>query len=66
MSQPVLPEGALAPVPVLNGMETQVETAVDLTGSFLVQKGKESEITSNVTLSENVEAPSSRGRCSAS
>ena len=34
-----------------------METAVDLTGSFLVQKGKESEITSNVTLSENVEAP---------
>ncbi len=62
MSQPVLPEGALAPVPVLNGMETQVETAVDLTGSFLVQKGKESEITSNVTLSENVEAPVEPGQ----
>lgn len=62
MSEPVLPEGALTPVPVLCGMEPFVETQTDLSGNFLIQKGKNSEVVSSVSMSENVEAPVEEGQ----
>lgn len=46
---------------VQNGMSKEVGTQVKLDGTFLVEKGKESEIKSEVKLNEEITAPINKG-----
>lgn len=48
-------------VDVQNGMQKQVGVELKLDGAFLVEKGKESAITSKVKLNEEIKAPISKG-----
>ncbi len=49
-------------IPVLNGMERQVQGVVTFDDEVLVQKGSEGNITYEVELAENVEAPVEEGQ----
>lgn len=62
MSTPTLPENALEPVKVINGMKTNVATEAQLDGMFLVPKGQANQVTSEVTLNQDVEAPVQKGQ----
>lgn len=62
ITEPILPEEVLEPVQVINGMAINVDVAVDLSGGFLTQKGKEKDITSKVEVVENIEAPVLKGQ----
>lgn len=44
-------------VKVINGMENLVNTQVRLNGNFLIPKGRDKDIKSNLELVEEVEAP---------
>lgn len=57
---PELP--VLEPVPVLGGMAPTVKVKCPPAPSLLVPKGKESEVTSSVTLAETLEAPVEDGQ----
>lgn len=62
VATPSLEEGAIQPVPVLNGMQTQVQGVVELDQVMLVSKGQEGNITHEVVMTENVEAPVEKGQ----
>ncbi len=62
VATPSLEEGAVQPVPVLNGMQTQVQGVVELDQVMLVSKGQEGNITHEVVMAENVEAPVEKGQ----
>ncbi len=62
VTEPILPEEVLEPVKVINGMKPYVDTAADLSGGFLTQKGQEKNITSEVSIQEEVEAPINKGQ----
>jgi D-alanyl-D-alanine carboxypeptidase (penicillin-binding protein 5/6) len=62
LHKPEVPQEALSPVPVTNGMRREVATQCEAGGNVLVAKGKESEITSRVEMTEGVEAPVEKGQ----
>ena len=58
MTSPIMPEEFYdSVVKVNNGMESTVNTQVRLSGDFLIPKGREKDIKSNLELLEEVEAP---------
>ncbi len=58
MTSPVIPENFFdSTVKVNNGMESIVNTQVRLNGNFLIPKGREKDIKSDLQLEEEVEAP---------
>ena len=59
---PGLPEEALQPVPVANGMQSQVTVESAASGSVLLTKGREKDLKTEVKLSESVEAPVAKGQ----
>ncbi len=59
---PGLPEEALQPVPVANGMQSQVAVESAASGSVLLTKGREKDLKTEVKLSESVEAPVAKGQ----
>ena len=59
---PGLPEEALQPVPVGNGMQSQVAVESAASGSVLLTKGREKDLKTEVKLSESVEAPVAKGQ----
>ena len=62
ISPPGLPEEALQPVPVANGMQSQVAVESAASGSVLLTKGREKDLKTEVKLSESVEAPVAKGQ----
>ena len=62
VAKPTIPNEALQPVAVRNGMEDNVNTAVNSNGSILVPKGKAANVTYKVELPENVPAPVNEGQ----
>lgn len=59
---PVYPDTALAPVEVLLGTSGQVQPQLQRDCRLLVSKGEESQISTRLTLAENVEAPVDQGQ----
>lgn len=59
---PVYPDTALAPVEVLLGAVGQVQPQLQRDCRLLVSKGEESQISTRLTLAENVEAPVDQGQ----
>lgn len=62
MYKPTLPAEVYTKIPVLNGMESDVDTKSSAVDGFLIPKGKEKSITNTVQLNENVEAPVEQGQ----
>lgn len=62
VTTPAMPQDALKPVVVQNGMVRTVETTVEADGSILVPKGKASEIKYDITVNENIAAPVEKGQ----
>ncbi len=62
VAQPAIPKEAENPVAVRNGMQPQVEAAVDSGGSILVPKGKAGDVKYEVSLENNVAAPVREGQ----
>ena len=62
VASPEFSEDELLPVPVVNGMQDQVETTAEVAGSILVSKGKAKEIQHTVTFDESVTAPVEKGQ----
>lgn len=62
VAAPEVPQDALAPVPVLNGMVDEVEATVTADGVLLVPKGREKEIQYQVSMGENLTAPVEEGQ----
>ncbi|MBR4099219.1 MAG: D-alanyl-D-alanine carboxypeptidase [Clostridium sp.] len=58
----VHPESALPPVSVLLGEDAQVQPVLARDCRLLIQKGQESQITTQITLPEDVEAPVEQGQ----
>ncbi len=52
----------LTPVPVLHGVQRQVDLAYDLPPSFVMKRGEENSLTQEVELAEDVEAPVEEGQ----
>ena len=59
---PVYPEVPLAPIDVLLGAQPQVQPQPELDCRLLVRKGEETQVTTRLSLAENVEAPVERGQ----
>lgn len=62
VTTPAMPQEALQPIPVENGMSNTVETSVESDGSILVPKGKATEIKYNIKINENIAAPVEKGQ----
>ncbi len=60
--QPPSLEGQLEPVPVLHGVQRQVELICDLPPTFVMKRGEEAGLTQQVQLAEDVEAPVEEGQ----
>ena len=58
----VHPDSALPPVSVLLGEDAQVQPVLARDCRLLIQKGQESQITTQITLPEDVEAPVEQGQ----
>ncbi|WOC31063.1 MULTISPECIES: D-alanyl-D-alanine carboxypeptidase family protein [Caproicibacterium] len=56
------PSGELTPVPVENGMSSQVSVQTDFSGQLLVPKGKEKAVAGKITLQQSVQAPVQKGQ----
>ena len=52
----------MQPVPVANGMQSQVAVESAASGSVLLTKGREKDLKTEVKLSESVEAPVAKGQ----
>ena len=52
----------MTPVPVLHGVQRQVDLAYDLPPSFVMKRGEENSLTQEVELAEDVEAPVEEGQ----
>lgn len=61
MYLPSVPENAVCDIKVKNGMKPDVRTTVDVSVPFLIAKGSDGKITSEVSLPEEVEAPINKG-----
>ena len=61
MYLPTVPENAVCDIKVKNGMKPAVGTTVNISTPFLIAKGSDSEITSEVSLPEEIEAPVNKG-----
>lgn len=59
---PGLPEEALQPVPVVNGMQSLAATESAASGSVLLTKGREKDLKTEIQLAESVEAPVVKGQ----
>ena len=59
---PVYPEVPLAPVDVLLGAQAQVQPQLERDCCLLVRKGEESQVTTRLSLTPNVEAPVEQGQ----
>lgn len=59
---PVYPDAPLAPVNVLLGEVSQVQPQLQRDCRLLVRKGEESQITTRLTLAQDVEAPVEQGQ----
>ncbi len=59
---PVYPEAPLAPVEVLLGVQAQVQPQLQRECRLLIRRGEESQISTRLTLAENVEAPVDPGQ----
>ena len=59
---PVYPEVPLAPIDVLLGAQPQVQPQPERDCRLLVRKGEETQVTTRLSLAENVEAPVERGQ----
>lgn len=59
---PVYPEAPLAPVDVLLGVQAQVQPQLERECRLLVRKGEESQVTTRLSLAEDVEAPVEQGQ----
>jgi serine-type D-Ala-D-Ala carboxypeptidase (penicillin-binding protein 5/6) len=57
VTKPDIPNNALEPVVVNNGMDATVETNIDSTDSILVPKGKAGSLTYNVAMNSDITAP---------
>ncbi len=62
VTTPTMPQDALKPVEVQNGMSNTVETTIEADGSILVPKGKANEIKYDITIKENIAAPVEKGQ----
>lgn len=62
MAQPVINDGILEPIKVVGGLKDSVEINADISGSILVSKGSEKNITSSVEMLAQVEAPIYKGQ----
>ena len=62
VTTPALPQEALKPMAVLNGMSDKVETTANADGSILVPKGKASEIKYKITMNDAITAPVEKGQ----
>lgn len=62
VTNPVIPKEATAPAEVRNGMQQQVETAVDSGTSILVPKGKGGNVKYSVSMNPDVAAPVKKGQ----
>ena len=60
--QPPSLQEQLTPVPVLHGVQRQVDLAYDLPLSFVMKRGEENSLTQEVELAEDVEAPVEEGQ----
>ncbi len=60
--QPPSLQEQLTPVPVLHGVQRQVDLAYDLPPSFVMKRGEENSLTQEVELAEDVEAPVEEGQ----
>ena len=58
----VYPEAPLAPVDVLLGTQAQVQPRLERDCRLLVRKGEEGQVTTRLSLAENVEAPVEQGQ----
>ena len=58
----VYPEAPLAPVDVLLGVQGQVQPQLQRDCRLLVRRGEEGQITTRLTLADNVEAPVDQGQ----
>ena len=56
-----IPEDIVKSVEVKNGMKSTVAVKAEIGGNFLLEKGSESEITSQYKIKENIEAPITNG-----
>ena len=59
---PVYPEAPLAPIDVLLGAQPQVQPQPERDCRLLVRKGEETQVTTRLSLAENVEAPVEQGQ----
>ncbi len=59
---PVYPDAPLAPVDVLLGTQAQVQPQLERDCRLLVRRGEESQVTTQLSLSKNVEAPVEQGQ----
>ena len=59
---PVYPEVPLAPIDVLLGAQPQVQPQPERDCRLLVRKGEETQVTTRLSLAENVEAPVEQGQ----
>lgn len=62
MMKPEVKKQDMLPVNVVNGMQNTVNTGADLTTGFLIEKGKENEVKSDIVINEEVEAPVIKGQ----
>ena len=61
-SVPVYPDAPLAPVDVLLGVQAQVQPRLERDCRLLVLRGEEAQVTTRLSLAENVEAPVEQGQ----
>ena len=61
-SVPVYPDAPLAPVDVLLGVQAQVQPQLERDCRLLVRRGEEAQVTTRLSLAENVEAPVEQGQ----
>ena len=59
---PVYPEVPLAPIDVLLGTSAQVQPQLERDCRLLVRRGEESQVSTRLSLAENVEAPVEQGQ----
>lgn len=62
MAQPPSIEGQLEPVKVLRGVSPTVETEYESPAAFVVRKGEEQNLSQEITLVQDVEAPVEKGQ----
>ena len=59
---PVYPDAPLAPVDVLLGAQAQVQPRLERDCRLLVRKGEEGQVTTRLSLAEDLEAPVEQGQ----